>query len=91
MLVIAVDNQISLRVVEKLKRKYKVVVWAGNKPDDVWIEEALDLGANIFISPDLDVPNYLDKLNANWTKWIDVPQKMTKEKQYEFLLKKLKE
>lgn len=82
---IAVDNQISLSVVKSLKKKHDVVLWAGDRQDEVWIDEALALGAEVFISPDLDVPNYLDRINSPAT-WIDVPQKLPTKNQLAFLL-----
>lgn len=88
-MILAVDNQISLRVVEKLKIHYKVVIWAGNDPDEVWLEKALDLGADVFISPDLDIPNILEKI-APYATWIDVPQHLSKEKQFDYLISALK-
>lgn len=91
---IAVDNQISYRAVETLKQLYKfdIVFRAKDQPDEVWIEMALDRGATVFISPDVDVPNYLDRLDdAAIYKWIDVKQGLKKEKLISYLVKKLKE
>lgn len=31
--------------------------------DEIWIERAMDNGAEIIFSDDLDIPNYLDKNN----------------------------
>lgn len=86
---IAVDNQISLIVVDKLKRDHQVVLWAGNQQDEEWIEDALDRGAEVFVSPDLDVPNYLDKIDSD-AIWIDIPQGLPKGKQFDFITKALK-
>lgn len=85
---LAIDNQISLSVVEGLKRTHEVVMWSGDKQDEVWIEDALDLGAEVFISPDLDVPNYLDRINSD-AHWIDVPQNLPRNKQLNFIISKL--
>jgi hypothetical protein len=87
---LAIDNQISKYVVQRLKQHYEVVRTAGNDPDEIWLNDALDLGADVFISPDLDVPNFLDKAKADDAVWIDVPQKLSIEKQFTFLMKKLK-
>lgn len=89
---IAVDTQISLSTVDWLnENNFEVVFKAQNESDEEWIEKALDLGANVFISPDLDIPNYLDKYypNAGY-KWIDVKQGLKKEKQIKYLTKRLK-
>lgn len=88
-LVLAIDNQISLTVVDLLEQHYDIAIWAGEAQDEQWVEEALDTGANVFISPDLDIPNLLDRYGSD-AKWIDVPQNIGSEKQYDFLLKKLK-
>ena len=87
---LAIDNQISKYVVEHLKKDYEVVRTAGNDPDHIWISDALDKGADVFISPDLDIPNFLDKENADWARWIDIPQGLGYEKQYKFIMEKLK-
>lgn len=86
---IAVDNQISQATVYQLGQKYEVVLSAGNMSDEEWIEKALDLGATVFISPDLDVPNYLDKCEIPYT-WIDVPQGLTGPRQFQHLDKALR-
>lgn len=86
---IACDCQISKRTVELLKAsKFDVVFRAHKEPDEVWIESALDLGATIFISPDLDIPLYLDKAEVEY-KWIDVRQGLKSSKQFSFLVKRL--
>lgn len=89
MIVLAVDNQISLRVVEKLKLHFKVVLWASNAPDEEWVDEALSRGANTFISPDLDIPNILDRVAPD-VRWIDVPQGLKQDKQFNYLMGQLK-
>lgn len=86
---LAVDNQIGKNVIRKLERHYEVVLTAGDKADEDWIPEALDLGANVFVSPDLDVPNFLDRENDP-AIWIDVPQNLSGDAQFTFIMKKLK-
>lgn len=86
---IACDCQISKRTVELLKaNKFDVVFRAHREPDEVWIEAALDLGATVFISPDLDIPLYLDKSEIEY-KWIDVKQGLRSSQQFNFLVKRL--
>lgn len=89
MLILAVDNQISLRVVDRLKQHFEVVLWANTMSDEDWVDEALCRGANTFISPDLDIPNLLDRVAPD-ARWIDVPQGLDRNKQFEFLMKQLK-
>lgn len=61
MLVLAVDTQISHKTVRELSRHYEVVVVAGQSfSDEDWVEDALSMGANVFVSPDIDIPNLLD-------------------------------
>lgn len=92
MLKLAIDNQIALLVVQQLKRNYEVVMIAGDLPDVVWIEQALDNGATVFISPDLDVPLYLDKNYEDFGLiWIDIPQGLRASGQLAFISKKLSE
>lgn len=87
---IACDCQISKRTVELLKaNNFDVVFRAHKEPDEVWIEAALDLGATVFISPDLDIPLYLDKVEVEY-KWIDVRQGLRSGQQFSFLVKRLK-
>lgn len=90
MIVLAIDNQISLNVVNQLKKHYDVALWAGTKADEDWVDEALALGATVFISPDLDIPNILDRFGADDVLWIDVPQNMPSGRQFEFLMSRLK-
>lgn len=53
---IAVDNQISGSTINLLENKgHKVVFWARHEHDEWWFLEALDKGADIFISPDWDI------------------------------------
>lgn len=85
---IALDNQISPTV--KLPG-HEIVTWAGDDEDEVWIKRAVEKGAEVFVSPDLDVPNILDH-NKYDGIFIQFPQKL-KGKGYkaeQFLLRKLK-
>jgi hypothetical protein len=88
---IAVDNQIGKIIVDILKqRKFDIVFRAQDEADHEWIEKALDLGATVFVSPDFDIPFYLDKEYPDESyKWVELPQNLPKRKQCEFLTKKL--
>lgn len=92
MLKIAVDNQISHKVVQQLKdRKFDVVIWAGDKTDEEWVYIALGLGATVFVSPDVDIPILLDKFLPEETiHWINVPQGLKSKNQLKFIIKRLK-
>lgn len=89
MLVLAIDNQVSLGVVDQLRQHYEIAIWAGKMSDEEWVDEAMCRGANVFISPDLDIPNLLDKWFPE-AKWIDVPQNMPRHKQFSYLMGQLK-
>lgn len=86
---IAVDNQISKQAIRQLSKHHEVVLTADDQQDEIWIDDALDLGAEVFISPDLDVPNYLDRIHSN-AAWIDLPQGLRTENQFSFLMDELK-
>ena len=85
---LALDNQVSKDAAQKLSAHYEVVMNAGDLPDEEWIEQALLLDANIFISPDLDVPNYLDRIQSD-ARWIDLPQNLRSHNQFDFIMKKI--
>lgn len=85
---IAVDNQIARSTVRLLKSKYDVVIEAGDMQDEEWVDIGLSRGATIFISPDLDIPNYLDRVNSD-AAWIDVPQNLRERNQFDYLIKQL--
>jgi hypothetical protein len=87
---IAVDTQISKGVVNRLNNTgYEVVYRASTEPDEVWVPAALDRGATVFVSPDLDIPRILDRVGVDY-KWIDVEQGLRSDKQYDYLVKRFK-
>lgn len=87
--ILAIDCQIGLKVVEQLKQHYEIAVYASDKADEDWVNEALEYGANVFISPDLDIPNMLDQLNDS-SIWIDVPRGLNKPNQFDYINAKIK-
>ncbi len=90
MIKIALDNQVSKDVVKRLSSYYDVVVWAADRSDEDWVDEAMTLGAQYFISPDLDVPNLLDRYGYDDVFWIDLPQNLKFDSQFDFIRKKIK-
>lgn len=92
MIKIAVDNQISHKVVQQLKDKnFDVVIWAGDKSDEEWVYTALGLGANVFVSPDVDIPILLDTiLPEERIHWINIPQGLKSKNQLKFIIRRLK-
>lgn len=87
---LAVDVQISKRAIRELQAAgYSVVYQAKNaQKDPDWIEQALTKGANVFVSPDLDIPNYLDKRDVN-AAWIGLPHGIDGEMQSGYIIKRL--
>ena len=86
---LALDNQISRKAASEVRHAgFEIVYHAKSEPDEVWIENALTKGATIFVSPDLDIPNYLDRRDVN-ASWIDVPQGMSGDMQSGFIMKQI--
>mgnify|MGYP001565599989 CR=1 FL=1 len=88
---IAVDNQISKAIVKSLiKKGFHIVLRAQDEQDEVWVDEALMRGATHIVSPDIDIPNLLDRLDASDVVWIDVPRGYKKDKLENYLIGSLK-
>jgi len=86
---LALDNQISRKAAQEIREAgYDIVYHARSESDEVWIENALTKGATVFISPDLDIPNYLDRRDVD-AAWIDVPQGMSGDTQSSFIVKQI--
>lgn len=86
---LAFDTQISKKTAHEMRMAgYDIVYHAKNEPDDVWIENALTKGATIFVSPDLDIPNYLDRMDVS-AAWIDVPQGMSGDMQFSHIARQI--
>lgn len=69
---IAVDNQVSDSAIDFLEEKgMKIVLRARHEPDNMWFMDALDLGAEVFVSPDWDI-SFL--CNAHNVKFIKLKQ-----------------
>ena len=84
---IACDNQVSKDFCRRFeKHGFPVVVYAGDRADEDWVFDAIGAGAEVIISPDLDIPNMLDKFNVD-IDWIDY-QSQRKDR-FEHTLKQL--
>jgi len=86
---IAVDNQVSKDCIDELNKHYEVVLCAEDMMDETWLELAFELDVDLIISPDLDVPNYLDRMNSD-IKWISLPQNLRGIRQFKYLNKIIK-
>jgi hypothetical protein len=73
-MLVAVDTQVSKKAVRQIESAGHWVVYiAGEEHDEWWFREALDLDAEVFISPDFDIEilaNQYDK------KFIRIPQRI---------------
>lgn len=85
---IAVDNQIGDIAIRTISTKHTVVVRAQDYSDQDWLDAAIGQGAIAIVSPDLDVPNYLDK-HAPHIRWICLPQGLRDPYIGSFVLNKL--
>lgn len=87
---LAVDVQISKRAIKELQAAgYSVVYQARMAQKDAdWIENALTRGANVFVSPDMDIPAYLDKRDVD-AAWIGLPHGIDGDMQPGYIIKKL--
>lgn len=66
---IAVDTQVADAAIDYLENKGFVVVFkAHHEPDNMWFRDALDLGADIFVSPDWDISFLCNSHNVKFIK-----------------------
>lgn len=66
---IAVDTQVSDSAIDYLSsRGFKVVFKAYNEPDQIWFRDALDMGAEVFVSPDWDISFLCNQYNVKFIK-----------------------
>lgn len=87
---LAMDIQISNKAIRELdKMGYKVVCRALNsQKDEEWVAFALSKGANVFVSPDMDIPAILDRKEAD-TTWIGLPSGLKSKGQAEYTSKRI--
>jgi hypothetical protein len=72
---IAVDNQISkLNVKQLINRGLEIVYRADDQFDNIWFNEALNFGAEIFVSPDFDIDQLCEKYKV---LYIRLPQNIS--------------
>jgi hypothetical protein len=71
---LAIDNQLGHKEYCELKSAgYDIIVEAGDRADEDWVIEAIDKGVDCIISPDLDIPNMLEREYSD-ALWIDYTQ-----------------
>lgn len=74
---IACDNQVPLKYIQSLNKSgFEVVFRAQDEADEDWVRQAISLDAQIFISPDLDIPNLIQEYPD--TFWVDYKNPMRK-------------
>lgn len=80
---IAIDNQVSNMAIAQLEKNGFVIVQkAQDLPDEIWVGEALNKKANFIISPDLDIPNILDRWSVDDCVWVELKQGLKKDRQF---------
>lgn len=85
---IACDNHVSLENIERLKfMGYSVVFRAWHETDWSWCNEALEKGANVFISCDWDIEFFCNTNNASC---IRLPQNKGGKAQLNYITNRLK-
>ncbi len=64
---IAFDENISDKTMGAYARSGCIIVYVAKEaePDEQWVDKAIANGAEVIISHDLDIPNYLQKLGSN--------------------------
>lgn len=73
---IALDNNCPFITIEWLERAgHEVVYLAKEEPDEVWVDYAIQRGAVIYFSNDLDISNLLEKWDESAT-CIELPKNM---------------
>lgn len=87
---LALDNQIGNKVAKMLSKHHDIVIRAHDLPDHIWLTEALNSGADFIISPDLDIAVFICREQSD-AIWIELPQGLGGEKQYNFIMKKIEE
>lgn len=66
---IAVDNQVADMAINYLENKgFRVVFKAGHEPDNMWFRDAIDEGAEVFVSPDWDISFLCNQYNVKFIK-----------------------
>lgn len=85
---IACDTQIAFRTIEYLNNMGHTVVYrATNEMDNEWFENALNKGAELFISPDIDIDVLCNRHNI---KSLKIPKGLKAKELNVWLKKKLK-
>lgn len=87
---VACDCQISKSTVVEIEKSFAVVFRAQHEADEVWVEQAILKGANVFISPDSDIPDLLETEYADMeTYWIPVRQGLRSADQPKYIIGQL--
>lgn len=84
---VAFDTQVSRRAVEAAQDNgFNVVYWAGHTHDELWFREAMDRGAEVFVSPDWDIAVLANRFDKTFIK---LPQNLGKGKLVDFVVNQL--
>lgn len=68
---LAFDENISDRTIGRYARDGCIIVFVAKKgqPDEEWLWQAYEAGADVVFSYDLDIPNILEKEKINDMRW----------------------
>lgn len=88
-MLICLDQGIKQSVIVRLDSLGHEVVRVAEhgESDEDWVYDGVAMGAEVFVSSDLDIPNLLD-LYGSKAHWIELPQ--GKINQLNFILKEIK-
>lgn len=72
---IACDVGVSNRSIKFLKNKGFDIVFkaSAGQPDKEWFDQALEVGADVFVSADLDIARLVEKEYDRRLKWLNFP------------------
>jgi 2-keto-3-deoxy-6-phosphogluconate aldolase len=84
---IAFDTQVPRQAIQAAESSgHTVVYWAGAEHDELWFRQAMDMGADVFVSPDWDIAILAENHNK---KFIRIPQKLGGQELVAFIMKRL--
>lgn len=76
-MLVALDNNCPMWTIQALEKEgHTVVIRARHEPDEVWMDEAVAGGAEVFVSNDLDIANILDRWNVDGA-FIELPKRLS--------------
>lgn len=85
---VAFDTQVPSATIKAAEGcGHQVVYWAKDEHDEWWFREAMERGADVFVSPDWDIALMANK---NGLGFIKLPRGIGKSRLVDFILNRLK-